>query len=695
MAKFVIIDGSIIDLQGHYYEYAIRVLEAAQKAGYTPILATNRRFERDGSIPWEVYPVYKYGFWFHMTKPRWHSWLQRVSFSIRRMVFIPKIRMIFSRWGLLWIARKQPGEYLRLRSLDAQLDVSLILLGALVYLMNILSSIKPLLWEAIPFRGYLGRVFAYAKRLMITSLSPILLFIKPKDWMLECLWNRVKMRQFGRDTQRLFRKVRLEQGDIVFLPLASAPEIMGLLQYFQRDPSSINAAWHSLFRHQLYIDRDALPTLESTRRIQRAFIQFLEGLHGRKVYFYTDTDELTRQYNSLGIVRFETLPIPISEEFHELRRGPVPHGSLRIAYVGDARKEKGYHHLPQIVQDLWEEYVKTGRVKFVIQSNFNIPGGTAQTVVARMQLESYSRDRVTLLTEPLGTDEYRDLIVNADITLLPYDRDAYYARSSGILAEALAAGVPVIVPSGTWMAKQFADEVYRYHEKLEREWKILKSRNGVELRWRFAGEAYLNPMSCDGRLGLGTKTKPVYTILTVPRSARWLLLSFGPTNPAQGLVRVYTDQIDAKGTSLRRREVILSESPHARASMLLPLVQGVQRIYLDLAKASVNATSELSDIRVHFFAEHPGPQSAVGLIYDDPDDITDLLREMIENYRHYRETAQAFAVKWFSIHNADHSIAKLKAASEINNAYHIIDALPNRRLQSVTGKGMRWTSGLK
>ena len=59
-----------------------------------------------------------------------------------------------------------------------------------------------------------------------------------------------------------------------------------------------------------------------------------------------------------------------------------------------------------------------------------------------------------MIERALTTGEYADLVHSADIILLPYQADVYAARSSGILAEALAAGKPVVVPSGTWMSRQ-------------------------------------------------------------------------------------------------------------------------------------------------------------------------------------------------------------------------------------------------
>ncbi|MBL8219615.1 MAG: hypothetical protein JNL62_10315, partial [Bryobacterales bacterium] len=49
--KFILIDQSISSIAGHHYEYAVHVLEAAQRAGFEPYLATNRRFPKEQHPP--------------------------------------------------------------------------------------------------------------------------------------------------------------------------------------------------------------------------------------------------------------------------------------------------------------------------------------------------------------------------------------------------------------------------------------------------------------------------------------------------------------------------------------------------------------------------------------------------------------------------------------------------------------------
>jgi glycosyltransferase involved in cell wall biosynthesis len=131
-----------------------------------------------------------------------------------------------------------------------------------------------------------------------------------------------------------------------------------------------------------------------------------------------------------------------------------PDRLLHIVYLGDARSEKGYARLPQLVLDAAAAQLS---VRFTIQSNFSVPGGEGRTAKARARLSSLPLDYcVNLITEPLAGDAYRRLLLEADVVVLPYDAEAYASRSSGVFVEALAAGRPVIVPAGTWMAAELA-----------------------------------------------------------------------------------------------------------------------------------------------------------------------------------------------------------------------------------------------
>ena len=72
MARFVHIDHCLCRYGGHEFDYAVNVLEAAERFGFEVALATNRQFCDHALLParWPVYPVFPYTsytrhcFWF-------------------------------------------------------------------------------------------------------------------------------------------------------------------------------------------------------------------------------------------------------------------------------------------------------------------------------------------------------------------------------------------------------------------------------------------------------------------------------------------------------------------------------------------------------------------------------------------------------------------------------------------------------
>ena len=184
-----------------------------------------------------------------------------------------------------------------------------------------------------------------------------------------------------------------------------------------------------------------------------------------KLILCSDTEELSRAWSGALQCPFLTIPIPFRHALLENKRpAQVAHAPKSVIYLGDARNEKGYQHLPHMVFGIWERYIATGRAECVFQSNYNLPGGEGGIREARLRLQQFPYG-VRLLTDLLSTEAYYRILSDGDIVVLPYDRERYERRSSGVLNEAVVAGKVVVVPKGTWLAKQVAPAgsvVYEY-----------------------------------------------------------------------------------------------------------------------------------------------------------------------------------------------------------------------------------------
>ena len=60
MARFVVLDHSLIGVGGHHYEQAVQILQAADRLGLEPVLAANMRFTQRQLLPphWQVLTVF-------------------------------------------------------------------------------------------------------------------------------------------------------------------------------------------------------------------------------------------------------------------------------------------------------------------------------------------------------------------------------------------------------------------------------------------------------------------------------------------------------------------------------------------------------------------------------------------------------------------------------------------------------------
>ncbi|WP_203071784.1 glycosyltransferase [Falsiroseomonas ponticola] len=168
----------------------------------------------------------------------------------------------------------------------------------------------------------------------------------------------------------------------------------------------------------------------------------LAARFGPRLRLFADTAQLADDFRQLSGLPVRTVPLPIVvPDLAPRPAGALPH----IVFAGGARLEKGYPLLPEAVAAL------SGRARFTIQSGPVGPESDPLVQRAHRALQARQGPDLVLVERALDAADYAALLASADLLLLPYDGPAYGARSSGILAEALAMGLPAIVPAGGWM----------------------------------------------------------------------------------------------------------------------------------------------------------------------------------------------------------------------------------------------------
>jgi hypothetical protein len=661
MPTFLLIDHSVQDTTGHHYEYAVRVLDAAEKAGYTPVLGANAHFQPRGPIPFKVYAVYPDGFWPRMARARSSIWVVKAIGELTGFIRRTRSRLFFSRLGFLWLIRNEPLGYLKWHPFDSPVGGALLVFTGIPALC--VRLFVALLAPLVPFRAYFANAAGSIWTLFRSLFARLADFLLPAGSMAHWRFARRKERSFGAATLQILRSVQPGQDDIIFIPTLAEPEMLGLLRCFGKYSPSRLPGYHLLFRRNLYAGRE--PEFERQEEallpVRNAFLHFRSALSGHRVFFYTDTDELSCQFNRLRIFPFRTCPIPHTAPASEHEPVLEP---LRITYLGDARGEKGYQHLPGVVQDLWRSEAQPGKVSFVLQSNYNVYPGEPDAVVARSQLSAFPAGKVQLITESCTSEEYRRTLMSAAVMLLPYRAEEYYSRSSGVLIEALAAGIPVVVPATSWLAKQIADPAYRYLASLaESAGAVLPRRHYWVRENTGRNDMPYTPAS----LTFGGEQSKVHTWVTVPKGASYILIAIRFDNRPGDFVTCYVDQLDQGGRRLGfTKEMLGSGYSEKTARVALPIHPKAQRIWVSFRNSFHDTAITIHDPDIRFLScAATVAISAVGVAFSEesPQAISAALREVLAHYPHYRQTAISHSEAVYEFHNAANLVRVLAASS--------------------------------
>jgi glycosyltransferase involved in cell wall biosynthesis len=117
-----------------------------------------------------------------------------------------------------------------------------------------------------------------------------------------------------------------------------------------------------------------------------------------------------------------------------------------LGFLGGARPEKGFGRVADIVAAC---RTRTN-ARFVIQA---YDEGLEPAKLQRLHALGADPD-VLMFDHPLDRQTHSGVLAQVDAVVCPYERLNYKQRNSAIFSEAIAAGLPGVVPSGTWLAEQ-------------------------------------------------------------------------------------------------------------------------------------------------------------------------------------------------------------------------------------------------
>lgn len=214
-------------------------------------------------------------------------------------------------------------------------------------------------------------------------------------------------------------------------------------------------------RPKLYAQIYILPELIQGERVGNyTFCDILnkynqQGFIGRYAFFHTETIRLQKTYEEQVGLHFPMMVGPLPDHCFEQRMGDDPRPV--IAFLGEARHEKGFQLLPgvidRLIQELGDDFQK---IRFQLQTFSSPLNDTVEIKTARRTLENLAKtyDNIQILGK-LSTEEYQTAIDETDICFLGYEPESYRIRGSGVAVEMLAGGKMLLTSPDIDVAETF------------------------------------------------------------------------------------------------------------------------------------------------------------------------------------------------------------------------------------------------
>jgi glycosyltransferase involved in cell wall biosynthesis len=248
----------------------------------------------------------------------------------------------------------------------------------------------------------------------------------------------------------LFRLPATEPADLVFAPSVRPVQLSALIKWRRalppdRRPTVVVESVST----GLVIRRgsDGLhvsvpdPRIDPRATLFRYIASRLPREDGARFHFITFGPIPTELFNLLLKFPVRTLPLPFRAVAPlRNRAGARP---VVVAILGHHRLAKGYDRLPEIVQELLR-----GRRDIRLLVHSVAPSDSPETQQALRDIAA-SSDRVIFEENPVAGRGWAQLLNMSDVVLCPHRPEFYVAGVSVVAAEALANGIPVVVPAGT------------------------------------------------------------------------------------------------------------------------------------------------------------------------------------------------------------------------------------------------------
>jgi glycosyltransferase involved in cell wall biosynthesis len=260
-------------------------------------------------------------------------------------------------------------------------------------------------------------------------------------------------RNVAETSQQLSRALRrAPSADLLILPCCDQVLAMAVARYLKRRKLvyAPHVVLWLLYGPHFKMATGDPSAAAATAECRDAFTELKDSLNGSKQHLqaYCETSAMAAFYRALLDLDVQIAPgpglVPVSRTVRTERPGSAP----AIVCAGFANRPKGYRLLPGAIEHVLQ---RDRDVTFLIHGI--VDGSDAQDEQATFDRLSALGERVVVRQDVLAQEEYAAWLARADLVLLPYDREVYKSRGSGIFTEAQRLGIPVIATGGCAFAQ--------------------------------------------------------------------------------------------------------------------------------------------------------------------------------------------------------------------------------------------------
>lgn len=238
----------------------------------------------------------------------------------------------------------------------------------------------------------------------------------------------------------------LTENDHVFFHTGYGDVFQAVFDFFKRSSWVDKPFLHICTPYDL----QTMPGKDSLQSIENIF-RDMKGIEAidKKLFLWAETPQLASNYNLNYDLTVRALPLPPP---YDMNLGKEKNDVITALYLGAAREEKGFLLLPDLIERLYDDYGRTGKLRFVIQCTPQIIGYLPEIKQAINRLSKHPNSYVKLIDKTLDKLAYYDELINSDVVLLLYNKKNYKIRGSGIAVEAICAEKCILTHRGTFCA---------------------------------------------------------------------------------------------------------------------------------------------------------------------------------------------------------------------------------------------------